>query len=80
MPDGYRRPHHHERVQTVEQMKRDALAAVRRFNAKLSKKRAVWFWPKIGAALTARHPWVVIACDSCDSLDRSRLADEAARP
>jgi hypothetical protein len=41
---------------------------VRRFNAKLSAKRAVWFWPTIGAALTARHPWVVIACDSCDSL------------
>jgi len=74
MPEGYRWPHHHERVQTVERMKRaraaerDALATVRRFNAKLTTKRAVWFWPKISAAITARHPWVVIACDSCDSL------------
>src|SRR3974390_1355815 len=74
MPEGYRRPHHHGRVQLVEQMKRqwaaerDALAVVRRFNKKLSARRPVWFWPKIGAALTARHPWVVIACDSCDSV------------
>jgi hypothetical protein len=74
MPEGYRRPHHHERVQTVERMKRvraaerDALAVVRRFNAKLSTKRPVWFWPKIGAAIAAQHPWVVIACDSCDGL------------
>jgi len=71
MPESYRRPDHHERVSTVAEMKRawaaerDALAVVRRFNAKLSAGRAVWFWPKIGAALASRHPWVVIACDSC---------------
>jgi hypothetical protein len=62
MPEAYRRPHHHERVQTVEAIKRawaaerDALAVVRRFNPKLSANRAVWFWPKIGAALTAFTP------------------------
>ena len=45
MPEKYRRPHHHERVQTVERMRaqweaeRDALATVRRFNARLSAKR-----------------------------------------
>ena len=39
MPEKYRRPHTHERVQAVERMKRDleaqrqALATVRRFNA-----------------------------------------------
>ena len=39
MPEKYRRPHSHERVQAVERMKRDweaqrqALATVRRFNA-----------------------------------------------
>jgi hypothetical protein len=43
----------------------DALATVRRFNAMMSTRRRAWFWPKIGAALTAKHPWVVIACDSC---------------
>jgi hypothetical protein len=44
MPEGYRRPQHHERVQLVEQMKRraaerDALAVVRRFSKKLPAKR-----------------------------------------
>jgi hypothetical protein len=74
MPEKYRRPHTHERVATVERMKRvwaaerDALATVRRFNAKLSAKRAVWFWPKITAAITAKHPWLIIACDSCDTV------------
>jgi len=29
---------------------RGALAAVRRFNATLSAKGYVWFWPKINAA------------------------------
>jgi hypothetical protein len=47
---------------------RGALATVRRFNAALSAKGYVWFWPKIAAALTSKHHWVVIACDSCDSV------------
>jgi hypothetical protein len=47
---------------------RDALAAVRRFNAKLSSGKAVWFWPKIAAALTAKHPWLVIVCDGCGTV------------
>jgi hypothetical protein len=44
MPEKYRRPHSHERIQAVERMKlaweaeRDAVATVRRFNAKLSTK------------------------------------------
>jgi|SRR5579862_1266123 len=71
MPDKYRRPHTHERVQTVERMKRawqaerEALATVRRFNARLSAGGYAWFWPKVTAAITAKHPWLVIACDSC---------------
>lgn len=74
MPEKYRRPHHHERVQAVERMRRaweaekDALATVRRFNAKLSAKGAIWFWPTIAAALTSKHHWLVIACDSCDTV------------
>jgi len=44
---------------------RDALATVRRFNASLSASGYAWFWPKIAAAITANHPWLVIACDSC---------------
>jgi hypothetical protein len=71
MPERHHRPDPHDRVEAMKRAwasDRDALAVVRRFNAKLSAKRAVWFWPKIGAAITARHPWVTIACDSCDSL------------
>jgi hypothetical protein len=47
---------------------RDALATVRRFNARLSAKRAVWFWPKIAAALRSKYPWLVVACDSCGTV------------
>jgi len=74
MPEKYRRPHHHERVQAVKKMQRawaaerEALATVRRFNAILSAKGYVWFWPKIGAALTAKHPWLVIVCDGCGTV------------
>jgi hypothetical protein len=53
-------------MQRAWEAERDALATVRRFNAALSTKGYVWFWPKIGAALTAKHPWLVIACESCE--------------
>lgn len=71
MPEKYQRPDWHERVQSVERMKRvadaeaDALAAVREFNVRLSAGRAVWAWPTVAAALTAKCPWVIIMCDSC---------------
>lgn len=72
MPDQYRRPHHHERVQTVERMKRaweaeaDARETVQAFNAGLEQGRAIWAWPTVAAALTAKHPWATIVCESCD--------------
>jgi hypothetical protein len=47
---------------------RQALATVRRFNAILSAKGYVWFWPKIAAALTSKHHWLVINCDSCGTV------------
>ena len=74
MPEKYRRPHTHERVQAVERMRlareaeRDALAIVRHFNARLSAKGYAWFWPKITAALTAKHPWLVVVCDACGTV------------
>jgi len=74
MPEQYRRPHHHERVQAVERMKRiweaerEALLVIRQFNAVLSTRGAVWFWPTIAAAITARHPWLVIARDACGTV------------
>jgi hypothetical protein len=52
----------------VGSAERDALATVRRFNARLSAKGYSWFWPKIAAALTSKHHWLVIACDSCGSV------------
>ena len=74
MPEKYTRSHSHERVQAVERMRlaweaeRGARATVRRFNAILSAKRAVWFWPKIGAALVSKHHWLVILCDACGTV------------
>ena len=41
---------------------------MRRFNATLSAKGYVWFWPKIAAALTSKHHWLIIACDSCNTV------------
>jgi hypothetical protein len=74
MPEKLTRSHQHERVHAVERMrraweaKRTALATVRRFNAILSAKGYAWFWPKVAAAITAKHPWLVIACDSCGTV------------
>ena len=30
--------------------------------------KSAWFWPTIAAALTSKHHWLVIACDSCDTI------------
>jgi hypothetical protein len=85
MPEQYRRPHNHERIQTVERMKhaweaeRNALATVRRFNAVLSAKGYAWFWPKIAAAITAKHPWLVILCESCGCVTDLDLRVKPAR-
>jgi len=42
-------------MQSQWEAERGALAIVRRFNATLSAKGYVWFWPKINAALTSKH-------------------------
>jgi hypothetical protein len=55
------------RMQREWEAHRDALATVRRFNAQLSAKGYVWFWPKIVAALASKHHWLVIARDSCET-------------
>jgi hypothetical protein len=56
------------RMRRAWEAERDALAIVRRFNAILSTKGYGWFWPKITAAITAKHPWLVIACESCGTM------------
>jgi hypothetical protein len=52
------------RMRRQWESQRGALATVRHFNATLSAKGYVWFWPKIAAALTSKHHWLVINCDS----------------
>ena len=56
------------RMRRAWEAERDAVATVRGFNARLSSKGYVWFWPKITAAITAKHPWLVVACDSCGTV------------
>jgi hypothetical protein len=56
------------RMKREWEAQRGALATVRRFNAILSAKGYSWFWPKIAAALTSKHHWLVINCESCDTV------------
>ena len=56
------------RMRREWEAQRGALATVRRFNATLSGKGYPWFWPKIAAALTSKHHWLIIACDSCGTV------------
>ena len=46
----------------------EALAIVRDFNARLSAKGTILSWPTIGVALISKHPWLIIACDACDTI------------
>ena len=47
---------------------REALDAVRRFNAILSAGSRAWFWPTVAAALVSKHHWLIIACDACGTV------------
>ena len=46
----------------------DAQKTVDVFNSRLAARKAAWFWPTIGAALATKHYWLIIACDSCDTI------------
>jgi hypothetical protein len=56
------------RIRCDWEAQRGALATVRRFNATLSANGKAWFWPKIAAALTSKHHWLIINCDSCGTV------------
>jgi hypothetical protein len=43
-------------------------SAARRAGDGLSAKGYSWFWPKIASALTSKHHWLVINCDSCGTV------------
>jgi hypothetical protein len=57
-----------ERMQREREAYADALVTVEQFTARLSAKKSAWFWPTIAAALTSRHHWLIIACDSCGTV------------
>jgi hypothetical protein len=57
-----------KRMRRKWQEQREALAAVRQFNAAQSAGRRPWTWPKIAAAITARHLWRATACGSCGTV------------
>jgi hypothetical protein len=43
----------------------DAVAAIEAFNDRMATKKPIWAWPTIGAALTSKLIWLIVACDSC---------------
>jgi len=53
------------RMHRAWEAEQDALATVRSFNATLSANGRTSLLPKIAATNKAKHPWVVIACDTC---------------
>lgn len=57
-----------ERMQRARAREQDALLVVRNFNARLSANRSAGFWPTIETALDAKHRWLVILCESCDTV------------
>ena len=71
MPEKPKLPREFEIRDNIARMKRageieqDALGIVRAFNARLSTKATAGFWPTIATAINARHPWLVILCESC---------------
>jgi hypothetical protein len=55
----------------------DALVTIEEFNSRLAAGKSAWFWPTIAAALVTKHHWLVIACDSCQTI--TELEYEAPR-
>ena len=58
----------------------DALATVEQFNSRVAAGRTAWFWPTIGAALITKHHWLVIACDSCETITEMDLTMKPRDP
>lgn len=74
MPEKPRLPRDFEireniaRMRHAQEIEQDALRIVRAFNARLSANRSAGFWPTIATAINARHPWLVILCESCGGI------------
>ncbi|AXK79967.1 hypothetical protein DW352_05205 [Pseudolabrys taiwanensis] len=54
-------------MQRAWEAEADAREMVLAFNVRREQGRPIWAWPTIAAAITAKHPWVTILCESCDS-------------
>jgi DNA-directed RNA polymerase subunit RPC12/RpoP len=46
----------------------EAAAIIKEFNSRLAAERPAWSWPTIGAALTSKHHWLVVACYDCGTI------------
>jgi len=58
----------------------DALATVEQFNSRVAAGKVAWFWPTIAAALVTKHSWLVIACDSCQTITEMDLSMKPRDP
>jgi hypothetical protein len=45
-----------------------AEAVVKFFNMLVGQGREPWFVPTVKAAILARHPWLIVLCQSCDTV------------
>ena len=52
----------------------DALVTIEEFNSRLAAGKSAWFWPTLAAALVTKHHWLVIACDSCQTITELDLS------
>jgi hypothetical protein len=74
MPERNGRARSEQISDSLKRMDRDfdavaeSTAAVEQFNARLTAKRIAWSWPTIAAALISKHHWLIVACDSCDTI------------
>ncbi len=58
----------YERAGRNREAVQGALLIVRNFNARLTTQRSAGFWPTVETALVAKHPWLQVLCESCDTI------------
>jgi hypothetical protein len=63
-----RQPTHVRNGSKADEAIADAQATIDVFNSRLAAGKMAWFWPTIGAALATKNTWLIIACDSCDTI------------
>ena len=86
MPEQYSRPSWHEANVRIERMQRahateqDALLIIRNFNARLKTAKSAGFWPTIATALTGKHQWAKVLCESCGTVNDFDLSMKPRHP